>query len=185
MIIGIENVALTIDPASIPEESRVRFWDKIDRSAGPDKCWSWTACCTVGGYGRVRICKRDYCSHRIAYTISRGPIPHGLFIRHLCDNSSCCNPDHLIPGSRSENEADKIERKRHSRGEKHRSALAHLDRKGENSPKAKFTNKHILEIRAMHALGNITLKKLADIYRVGTSSIHRVVRGKSWTHVLT
>ena len=36
----------------------------------------------------------------------RGPIPRGMILCHRCDESRCCNPDHLFLGTRGDNMAD-------------------------------------------------------------------------------
>ena len=41
--------------------------------------------------------------HRIAYAINYGKIPNGLMISHLCMNSQCVNPKHLIAATAKEN----------------------------------------------------------------------------------
>ena len=43
-----------------------------------------------GGLARVL-------AHRVAYEISKGEIPDGLVIDHLCRNTYCVNPQHLEP----------------------------------------------------------------------------------------
>ena len=40
------------------------------------------------------------------------PVPEGLIVRHTCDNPRCCNPHHLILGTRKDNTADMISRGR-------------------------------------------------------------------------
>ncbi|MGO3650436.1 HNH endonuclease signature motif containing protein [Agrococcus casei] len=42
-------------------------------------------------------------AHRFAYADSRGAIPEGLEIDHLCRNRSCVNPKHLEAVSKREN----------------------------------------------------------------------------------
>lgn len=82
-----------------------RFWDKADRSAGPDGCWLWTAALSHNGYGRFgngdMIGTRQ--AHRIAYELVIGPIPAGLVIDHLCRNRRCVNPAHMEPVTTAEN----------------------------------------------------------------------------------
>ena len=47
------------------------------------------------GYGRFRINNVRFYAHRIAYEFSKGSIPEGLHIDHLCRVRCCVNPDHL------------------------------------------------------------------------------------------
>lgn len=42
-------------------------------------------------------------AHRVAYELTRGPIPAGMEIDHLCRVRSCVNPDHLEAVTRGEN----------------------------------------------------------------------------------
>ena len=72
------------------------FWEKVDASSD---CWEWTASRTTTGYGQVGIqrqgIRKTFKAHRVAYELVRGPIPEGLEIDHLCENSICVNPWHL------------------------------------------------------------------------------------------
>ncbi len=74
-----------------------RFWDKVKTGARSD-CWEWQAGTDVMGYGQFKT--ESYAtpkkSHRLAWEHRFGPIPNGLFVCHLCDNTKCCNPDHLM-----------------------------------------------------------------------------------------
>jgi hypothetical protein len=85
-----------------------RFWAKVDTTG--DGCWPWLGCLSTAGYGRAG--KRGY-AHRLAYEFAYGPIPAGLEIRHACDNPPCCNPAHLLVGTREDNAHDMVVRGRH------------------------------------------------------------------------
>lgn len=80
-----------------------RFWEKVDRSAGPDGCWIWTAAQRPGGYGHFRVGGESYGAHRIAYLLTHGPIDSRLELDHLCANPPCVNPSHLEPVTKAEN----------------------------------------------------------------------------------
>lgn len=79
-----------------------RFWNKVDKSGS---CWEWTACIRPDGYGVFGLNKVVVYAHRVAYELTRGPIPSGLEIDHLCRNRSCVNPDHLEVVNHKENMA--------------------------------------------------------------------------------
>lgn len=81
--------------------AQTRFWAKVDRGPG---CWVWTGGKTKDGYGRVRICDRNFVSHRVSYEWANGAIPEGLELDHLCRNKACVNPEHLEPVTRVENQ---------------------------------------------------------------------------------
>lgn len=90
-----------------------RFWDKVDRSAGPDGCWPWLGC-KHEGYGVVWIdsSHRAGIAHRVAYELLVGPAPPGLVLDHYRLNEgprqapcsrACVNPAHVEPCTSIEN----------------------------------------------------------------------------------
>lgn len=96
----------------IGRSDRQRFWAKVARGQ-PGECWPWKAGTGDRGYGRFKIGSRLYLSHRIAYTLEKGPIPtgsgyHGAVIMHSCDNPPCCNPAHLSLGTHTDNVRDMV-----------------------------------------------------------------------------
>lgn len=85
----------------------------VDSSGGEWACWPWTGRRTREGYGMTRV-RHDGLgvaaqSHRVAYYKVTG-FWHwgrsGYVIRHLCHNPVCCNPHHLLVGTRGENAWD-------------------------------------------------------------------------------
>ena len=79
----------------------VRFWTKVHRSVSG--CWEWQGCISTKGYARFSHESVAHYGHRVAYEALRGPIPSGLVIDHLCNNTRCVNPQHLEPVSNAEN----------------------------------------------------------------------------------
>lgn len=63
-------------------------------------------------YGYFRVGDKNRRAHRVAYEFANGQIPKGLVVRHKCDNTRCCNPDHLEIGTQKDNVRDTRERGR-------------------------------------------------------------------------
>lgn len=67
-------------------------------------CWLWTGCQNEQGYGIM--CRKEIVSqraHRWVYAQTRGPVPQGLEVGHLCDHPWCVNPTHLKAMTHTEN----------------------------------------------------------------------------------
>ncbi|MDX3315184.1 HNH endonuclease signature motif containing protein [Streptomyces sp. ME08-AFT2] len=86
----------------VTPKDMARFWVKV---AAPDSngCWLWTGKVNRYGYGDFGLRKRLVKAHRFAYTVTRGPIPDGLVLDHLCRVRHCVNPAHLEAVTQREN----------------------------------------------------------------------------------
>ena len=107
---------------------------------------------------------------------SAGSFLPGLMVLHRCDNTRCCNVDHLFLGTHLDNMADM-----RAKGRAHRDGNPHAPR-GERAPAAKLTDAAVLSIRAARAAGATTVE-LARQYGVNTSVISRAARGLTWSHL--
>jgi len=87
----------------ITQSDIARFWAKVDKTT-PNGCWEWTAAVlTNGGYGAFRLNGQTIRAHRISYFLMKGDLIPGLEILHRCNNTTCCNPDHLTQDTHSAN----------------------------------------------------------------------------------
>lgn len=97
----------------LSKEQKLKFWSKVDiQRHDVDACWNWTAG-TCRGYGLIMVNKKHYRANRIAWALANGRMPKdNMDICHRCDNPSCCNPNHLWEGTRSENLKDAYDKGR-------------------------------------------------------------------------
>jgi hypothetical protein len=76
----------------------------LDKSAGATGCWIYTGSLS-DGYGNYWRNNRWDKAHRVAFESHWGiTIPPGMEIMHVCNNRACCNPAHLVCGSRYANQ---------------------------------------------------------------------------------
>lgn len=113
------SFVMLLDATTSPEFQK-RFWSKVDKSAGDNACWLWTAS-TTHRYGQISTYqngKRKITqAHRVAWVIFNcADIPPGMFVCHHCDNPTCVNPMHLFVGTAQDNVDDKM---RKGRGNHH------------------------------------------------------------------
>lgn len=73
---------------------------RTDEATG---CHVWIGRLNSGGYGEISVNNRNRRAHVVAYTLTRGEVPDGLELDHLCRNRRCCNPDHLEAVTHREN----------------------------------------------------------------------------------
>lgn len=145
-----------------------RFWSHVEQ--GPD-CWEWTSARNSAGRGVVTIDGKALMAYRVAWTLSVGPIPEGLFVCHRCDHPWCVRPSHLFVGTQLDNQRDMCAKKR-----------SHIPI-GELNHEAKLTPEQVIEIRARYADG-ARRSFLARRYGVTYANVEAIVKRRSWKHLL-
>lgn len=145
-----------------------RFWAKTDKeTAAP--CWLWNGAKDKYGYGVVRINKRNYLTHKVAWMIANNQlIPKGQVIRHTCHKRNCVNPEHLITGSQLNNIDDRVKSNRSARGEQ--------------NGRTKLTQRDIRMIKVLKGLG-WTETDIAQLLDVSRSAVANVLHNRSWNWV--
>jgi hypothetical protein len=81
---------------------RLAYYSKPEPLTG---CYIWLGA-VVNGYGCLRYRGGHQQAHRLAWALKHGPIPKGLILCHRCNVRRCVNPDHLVLGTRADNNAD-------------------------------------------------------------------------------
>lgn len=92
----------------LQEKDVARFESKL--MLAPGGCLEWTGPKNARGYGRFDLFldgKRvKATAHRLAYFLATGVDPGPWLVRHTCDNPACCEPQHLLLGTQTDNMAD-------------------------------------------------------------------------------
>lgn len=145
-----------------------RFWSKV-RINETTECWDWKGCMrSKEGYGLFSIGRKDLSAPRFAYETFYGPIPKGLNILHSCDNRRCVNPNHLSPGTQSQNLKDCVLRGRH------------VPPKGERNGMSLLTYEKVSAIRSEYSGAWGSMTRLSEKFGVSVPTVHAIINNKRW-----
>ncbi len=131
-----------------------------------DGCWIWQGAVNTGGYGHIHIKKRVLRVHRLMYEAYKGPLRAGMCALHRCDRRRCANPDHLFPGTRSDNMKDMIAkgRDRHLSGTDVKVSKLNWD-----------------DVRVIRELaGTMSHHQIAKRFNMHHTTIGDVINNKTW-----
>lgn len=152
--------------ATPPEE---RFWKYV---IVKDGCWDWSGSKDKLGYCRIsRVVngrRAPMLAHRLSMQIHGVELTDDVCVMHVCDNPSCCNPEHLRVGTKADNNADMRIKKRSARG----------DRNG----KAKLTNAEAIAIKAALVAG-AKVNDLARRFNISPSTVSSIKYGTRWIYL--
>lgn len=192
---GMKGVIGGVPWGALPnylESLAARFWARVDTSG---ECWTWTGPTVGRGYGKVSAFGSTQRAHRVAWILTNGEIPDGVFVCHRCDNPPCIRPDHLFLGDSTDNVRDMGLKGRAATGRRN-GRVRHPDRypvgdnhwmrrypertpRGERHPRAKFTEQQAKDIRAAYATG-ARVRDLADRYGVSRYPIYQVIHNRTY-----
>lgn len=146
----------------IPVEERIMNFINIKEE---NECWEFVGSKNKDGYGRIGISNgKTESAHRVMFKINKGDIPKDMVVMHICDNTSCCNPNHLILGTQNDNIQDMINKGRFVQ---------------RNTP-YKLTEEQMNEIRNKYTGKRGEKVKLAKEYNVVITTITNILNNKSW-----
>ena len=155
-----------------PETATAAFWAKVDRSGGPDACWTWQGAVTAKwGYGCFNWLGRILGAHKVSWLITNGD-PGELCVLHKCDNRLCVNPNHFFLGTKQDNANDAVAKGRQARGRM--------------TGKSKLSDDIVRAIRAEYV--KVHPKKgngrvLAAKYGVSPAAVIAIASGRTWRHL--
>jgi len=121
----------------------------------------------IKGYAKRTINGQQYLHHRFVYEQRYGPIPNNMDVCHHCDNPPCIEISHLFLATNADNVKDSVKKGRRA--------------VGENSGKSKLTSKEVEDIRELGL--EFTQDELAEIFKVGKSTIGNILRRETWKHI--
>jgi predicted XRE-type DNA-binding protein len=158
------------------KEYEERFLSKVDKEISNSfyngtRCWEWKGSLGNKDYGMYYHNGRSILSHRYSYYLTFGEFDTKLFVLHHCDNPKCVNPNYLFLGTNFDNIQDKVKKGRQSHSI------------GELCGNSKLTEKKVIKIYKMYDSGNHTQQEIAEIFRVGQTTISNIVTGKEWNHL--
>lgn len=151
-------------------------WERIEKYTMPEPnsgCWLWNGACGNDGYPRITIgslkdnSKRSARVSRLVCEKIHG-LPDNMQALHRCDNVNCVNPDHIYPGTSSQNTKDCIDRNRRTQ-----------IKRGEKNNMAVLVPEDVLHIRSSEKSG----VELAAKYGVSQALISLIRSRKLWRHI--
>lgn len=124
-----------------------------------NECWPYIGALNKEGRPYFTYKGKKLLAYRVSFELVSGEQLGNRVARHTCDNESCCNPYHIVPGTHQENMDDMKTRERH--GLPHHTVRA---------------------IRKLIAAGR-TQVEIAELYGVSKTVVAEIATGKNYSHV--
>lgn len=86
-------------------------------------------------------------------------------------------------GNKQNNHVSNLEWVTRSENAKHSFTIGLQCNKGERHPMHKLTESDVLAIRQIYSTGNISTRKLAQVYNVSKTNIKDIINKKIWQHI--
>lgn len=129
-----------------------------------DGCLEWMGYRDKHGYGVVRGFRVSH----LALLLDGRPVTDGLHALHRCDNPPCCNPEHLWPGTRSENMQDMVAKGRHGSNQA----------RGDAHYATKVTDAQVREMRESYTGAWGEIARLARLHGISDNQVSWILQGK-------
>lgn len=112
-------------------------------------------------------------AHKLAYVLTYGPVPDGMFVCHKCDNRQCVNPDHMFIGTPKENVHDMIQKNR----------AKYVPLRGEKNGSAKLCDQFVRTIKALLETKKFKNTEIGELFGVTGAQIGHIAHGRQWRHI--
>lgn len=147
-----------------------KFWTHI-KTSDKAECWEWQNYRNECGYGITSFLGKQWNAHRLAYILTFGDIPEGMYVCHACDNRACCNPSHLFLGTPLDNHRDMTKKCRQ------------VITVGEDRSH-KITEQMVRDIRKEYSTGKVSQRSIGKKYGISHRHVSGIVNLTSWKHVI-
>ena len=144
-----------------------RFDRQVDRSG---ECHLWLNALNNEGYANFWFEGKYIGAHVYAWIRVNGPLAPGQVVRHgPCHTRHCVRIEHLVSGTKGDNNRDRQRDGTQARGSKHHSAV--------------LTEEQVLEGRRLHAIG-VPVARIARDFGVNAETLRDAITArKSWKHL--
>ena len=94
--------------------ARIKAKCLVEDTGHSSPCWVWqgghSGSGRGGGYGRISVDGQTAATHIVMFTCVHGYLSGNKQVDHLCNQTMCCNPDHLEAVSAAMNQKRKYQR---------------------------------------------------------------------------